>query len=346
MPQTAFRIPLIFSFFMLLGPGLASPSAAQEPVTFKMGTLAPEGSNWLETWYEVVDFVEDNAPVPMELKTYPGGVMGDEPDLVNKLKFNQLQAIGVTIAGMGKLVPELLVLSMPFMFESYAEIDYVIKKLKPMFQAKAEERGYYILSILDQGMMQLYSKKKIDGPSDINNQRIWTWPANPIDLMVQKALDLNGHPIGVPEVLPSLQTGLIDTVFASTNALVQLQWFTQINYQYLIDIRYEPAATIASKKTLKKVPEDKRDDLLDLFDRADKKFNPGLIKRLRDDEQSFRKDLKDAGVQTITWSDENMEKLRKDAKQVWDMAVGDLFEQEVLDAALAARDEFRARNGG
>lgn len=333
-------------FALVSAVALAAPAAAA-PIQIKFATLAPEGSGWINTWYKVVEYVERESPQPVKVVSYPGGVMGDEPDMVRKLKFDQLQTVGVTVAGISQLIPEILVLGLPFLFANYAEIDHVIEKLFPTFQRIADAKGLHLLALLDQGMIELYSTEPIHNLKEYAARKVWTWNANPVHILSDKALDIRGTPIAVPELLPALQTGLVDTITTSPAALVSLQWHTQVRYRMPIELRYEPAAIIASKKLEQKVPADKRDAFRAVLDKAASTILPPFLKEQRRDEAEMRKLLAESGVKTTPWKSADLAELRSQSQKTWAMAVEEgLFPQSLLDQVLAELAAFRAANKG
>lgn len=329
-----------------LALAIAAPAAAA-PIQIKFATLAPEGSGWINTWYKVVEYVERESPEPVKVVSYPGGVMGDEPDMVRKLKFDQLQAVGVTVAGISQTIPEILVLGLPFLFENYDEVDHVIAKLFPTFQSIADAKGLHLLALLDQGMIELYSTQPIRNLKEYAARKVWTWNANPVHILSDKALDIRGTPIAVPELLPALQTGLVDTITTSPAALVSLQWHTQVRYRMPIELRYEPAAIIASKKIENKVSADKRDAFRAVLDKAASTILPPFLKDQRRDEAEMRKLLAESGIKDTPWNAADLAVLRSQSQKTWAMAVAEgLFPQSLLDQVLAELAAFRAAKKG
>lgn len=337
----------IRSLKIALLAALVTAPAAASPVPIKFGTLAPEGSGWINTWNKIVQRIEKESPHPLKVLTYSGGVMGDEPDLVRKLKFDQLQIVGITVSGISQLVPEILVLGLPFMFRDYDEIDYVVKELMPTFQAIAEKKGLWLIAMLDQGMIELYSAAKVARPQELASQKTWTWNGNPLNILMDQAIGLSGTPVAVPELLPALQTGLVNAIFVSPAALVSFQWHTQIKYRVPTEVRYEPAAIIASARLTNKVPADKRDALIQVIDKAASDIMPGFLQELRRDEADMRKLLAESGVQTVRWSDADIAELKQKTQRVWAMAVEQgLFPQSLLDQVVASLAKYRQAKGG
>lgn len=320
-----------------------SSAATAAPIDMKFGTLGPEGSPWINKWYELVDIFEATSPAPVKVVTYPGGVMGDEPDMVRKLKFGQLQMVGVTVSGIAQLMPEMLVLNIPFLFRNYDEVDYVMDKLLPRFQELAEKRGLYLIGVIDQGMIEAFSKKLVNSADEFIKQRVWIWNADQVGIMTAKAVDINSVMLPVPEVLTSLQTGLIDTMFSSTTALVSLQWHTQMKYFYRFKLRYDPAALFVSSKALNKFPADKREGVKKaLVEAQNQTFRPFRFE-LRETEEEYGKMIIEAGIKEVTWGAESVKALEDKAKVVWDQMAGENYPPELLEEVKATLAEYRAQ---
>lgn len=337
-------LPLVL---VLAVAGVATVStSAEPPLVIKMGTLAPEGSPWLGSWYDIVKAMETRAPVPLKIVTYPGGVMGDEPDMVRKLKFGQLQMVGVTVAGIAQLMPEVLVLSSPFLFDSYEEVDYVVAKMLPKFEKIAKDRGLYLFALLDSGMISAYSKKQVKTAQELMQQRVWVWNADPISVEMAGALGINSVMLPVPEVLTSLQTGLADTVFSSSTALVALQWQTQMDYWYPTRVVYTPGIMVATDKIWSKVPVEHHATFDKLNRELTAQYLKPFIEDLRKTETKLEEDLiKDGHVKRVDVDPKSIEELKQKAMKVRETLVAKgIFSKELLDEVVATVAEYRAKN--
>ena len=62
-----------------------------------MGTGAPEGSPWHQILKAMGEKWKESSGGAVTLRIYPGGVLGDEPDLVRKMRVGQIQAAAVTV---------------------------------------------------------------------------------------------------------------------------------------------------------------------------------------------------------------------------------------------------------
>ncbi len=114
---------------------LGSPAPAQ---MIKLGTLAPEGSPWYNIIRDMTEAWKSTTAGKVQFKVYPGGVAGDEPDMVRKIRVGQLHAAALSSAGLAEIAPDFQALMMPMMFASDEELDYVRDRLEAKLEAKLE----------------------------------------------------------------------------------------------------------------------------------------------------------------------------------------------------------------
>jgi TRAP-type C4-dicarboxylate transport system substrate-binding protein len=92
---------------------LGLPAAAADKHVFKIATLAPEGSTWWKVFKDTDKRLRELSGDRLSMKLYAGGVAGDEPDVVRKMRVGQLQAGALTSVGLAEIQPALLVLHAP-----------------------------------------------------------------------------------------------------------------------------------------------------------------------------------------------------------------------------------------
>src|SRR5437868_8211079 len=117
-------------------------SASAETKTLKFATLAPEGSSWMKTMTALNDELQQKTGGAVKFKFYPGGVSGDEKDVVKKVRIGQLQAAGFTGVGLGEIAPEVRILDAPWLFKSDAEVDFVYKTFAKQLSGAVDKAGY------------------------------------------------------------------------------------------------------------------------------------------------------------------------------------------------------------
>ena len=163
-------------FLMLL----IAPVRADEAYVLKFATLAPQGSTWMNIIADWAAKVEKESQGRLKFKLYPGGVSGDEPDVLRKIRFGQLQGGAMTGHGIGYIYSPARVLEIPFLFRSYAEVDHVRARLMPDIREGFRANGFELLGWMEVGFIQLFSQEPIYSLEDMRKRRIWLWQGDPL----------------------------------------------------------------------------------------------------------------------------------------------------------------------
>ncbi len=242
---------------------LCVPAAAQT-TAIKFATLAPEGSTWMKVLTELSKDLETQSGGKLKFKFYPGGVSGDEKDVVKKIRIGQLHAAGFTGVGLGEVAPEVRLLDAPWLFRSRSELEAVRSKFAKDLNAAVEKGGFVLLGWTDLGSVYIFTKNPIASPADMKKEKMWVWEGDPIALAAYKALGVNPVPLSVVDVMQSLQTGLINGVYGPPLGVVALQWHSKVKHIYPVPIAESTGAVLVSKKFFDGLDAGQQKLLLDL----------------------------------------------------------------------------------
>ena len=243
-----FIVIIAFMTFAVVVPGSVPRTADAEQATIlRIATLAPSGSSWMQVFNAWNHSLEQATNGTLKLRFYEGGSQGDEHDFVRKMGVGQLDGAAITAIGLGILVRPVLVLALPGVITTYPELTKVQKAMSSNFDTMFKSAGYHLLGWSDIGKTRLFSKEKIEIPSDLKKTRPWRWTDDLIFGEILKVVGVTGNSLGVPEVYPALQTGLVDTVAASALAAVSLQWYTRLSYVSAQNSSITLGATILKK---------------------------------------------------------------------------------------------------
>ena len=94
-------------------------------VVVKMATLAPEGTDWHGMLIEMGQEWQEATKGKVKLRIYPGGVLGDERDMVRKMRIGQIHAAGMTAEGLSEIVPEFAGYFVPLVYQSIEDVQAV-----------------------------------------------------------------------------------------------------------------------------------------------------------------------------------------------------------------------------
>jgi TRAP-type C4-dicarboxylate transport system substrate-binding protein len=268
----------------MLGAPSARRARAEAPAVLRIATLAPEGSAWMLAFNAWSVALEERTEGRLRLHFFSGGSAGDERDAVRKMRAGQLDAAAVTTVGLGQIVRSCLVLQAPGVCHSYARLDAVRRELGAELDAQFEAAGFKRLGWEDAGQTRLFSNRPILVPSDMRQTRMWAWRDDPTWQAVLAAAEVNGVPLGLPEVYPALRTERIDAFPGTALAAVAFQWFTKAAY-----VTQEPRGILVGALVLKKERFDALEPalqaaLLETSEQAHQSLAPAIQ---RDDQRAF-----------------------------------------------------------
>ncbi len=245
---------LLAGFILLFSQTLL----AEKTYTLKFATLIPTGTKWSKTFDNWVKQVETESKGRIKFKVYAGGVMGDEPDVLRKIRKGQLQGGLFSGYGIGRIYSPARILELPFLFKDTNESDYVRKKLMPDIELGFKNSGFELLGWPEVGFIHFFSKHKIQSIDDLKKSRIWLWQGDPMGEALFAAADIKPVPLSIIDVYTQLSAkhGSIDTVYMSTFGAIALQWYSKVNYATHISVTNAIGAVVVSNKFFDKLPTD------------------------------------------------------------------------------------------
>mgnify|MGYP001942860265 CR=1 FL=1 len=266
----------------------ASSNVEAAEHTLKLASLAPPGSVWFKAIQSVARQVKEKTDGAIAFKIYGGGTMGDERAMVRKMRTGQLDGAVVTSVGLGDIDKQLLVLQLPLTFKSSAQLDKVRGAMSGTFDGILEKQGFARLGWGDVGFNYLFSNSPVATIADAKKLKMWVWDLDPVVKTVAKVAGINGVPMGVPDVLPSLQSGKVDAFLNSPYGAIALQWHTKATHVTNLKLAVTIGGTVVSTKgTWSKLSDGQKDIIRAASDEAHK----GLLGKVRKANQAAIADL-------------------------------------------------------
>src|ERR1035437_2935380 len=194
-------------------PGL---HAAEKPIRFKLGTLAPTGTSYHKSMQAMGEKWRKASHGAVQLIIFPGGTQGSEADMVGLIESGNLDARLLTAEGLSQIDPAALALQiMPLAFRNLDEVDYLTEKLRPKLEARLLAKGYIPLFWSDSGWVRFFSKSPVLHPDDLRKLKVFAWAGNAAESDIWKAagfrpVDLDGS--GIPQGLLSGNISAVPTL--------------------------------------------------------------------------------------------------------------------------------------
>ena len=242
---------------------LCSISMARN-VVVKMATLAPEGTDWHGMLIEMGQEWKEATKGKVKLRIYPGGVLGDERDMVRKMRIGQIHAAGMTAEGLSEIVPEFSGYFIPLVYQDSKDVNRVTNELLPGLEVKLEEKGFKLLYFGELTWAYWFSTEPIITPSDLKKSKFFTWAGDFKWEQVYKKAGYNPIPLATTDILSGLQTGLINTIPMPPIYALAQQSFGIANH--MLDMKWGVlmAGIVVDLKTWNRIPKKYHTELIQI----------------------------------------------------------------------------------
>ncbi len=317
----------------------SAPATAQ---TIKLGTLAPEGSVWYNVLRDMAEEWKEISNGRIQVRIYPGGIAGDDSDMVRKVRIGQLHAAALTGQGLSNIAKEISVFQMPMLLRSDDELDYVRDQLAPELEAILEEKGFKVLYWSEVGWVYLFSNKPVVKPADLKPLKLWVWAG---DAAWADALKDGGYrpvPLPATEIHTGLTSGLLDAFATTPVVALSYQWFGQA--KNMMAMKWAPltAAVVISKKTWDRIPEDIRPEIMAAAIKAGDRAKVE-IRRLEDD---AIKAMEGFGLKVNDVTPAIAAEWRVEIERTYPKIIGKSIPEEIYQDVAAILEGYRGEDSG
>jgi TRAP-type transport system periplasmic protein len=322
----------------LLAPLLFA--AAEKPVQIRVGTAAPEGS----AWHQILDKTrEDWARISNNrylLSIYPSGVQGDEIGMTIKVRSGVLHAVALSGVGLSHIEPAVACLQIPMLIDSYEEFDYIRDRMAPRLEAMLEKKGFIVLQWSDVGWVHFFTKTPARTPDDIRKLKLFTSAGDPEGEKLSKEFGLQVVPLAVTDMLPSLQTNLIQAFDVPPLFAMLDQSFGLA--KNMLDLKWAPlaGATLLSRAAWEKAPPAQRAEMLKSSRAAGESARAKI--RKMGDEAVGQMQLRGLKVHTLDAA--TKARWRAEAERAYPKIRGRLVPADIFDETVRLHQEYLAKH--
>lgn len=223
-------------------------------ITVKLGSPFPEGSEWDLSLRRMATSWERITNGEVRMRIYPGGIAGNQVDMIRKMRFGQLDAGVLTSFGMRAIVPETFVVSLPGILNSEAELDYILDEFLPAFSYDFINAGFRVLAWSKSGWAYFFSKNAITTPGEMQLEKLAIVKSDSEVATNFKALGFNVVPVDFSELMVSLQSGMVNAFYSAPMATAAYQWFALAPHMINLPIAPVLGGLVISERTWKRIP--------------------------------------------------------------------------------------------
>ena len=328
------RIALFVLIACVLG-ALPFGAGAQ---TLKIAAVVPDGTAWMREMRNSAKEISDRTEGRVRFKFYPGGVMGNDKGVLRKIRIGQLHGGAMTASGLTAIYRDAVIYNLPFLFWSYAEVDYVRKHMDPLIIDALRERGFISFGLVEAGFSYFMSRRPIRTLDELRKRKVWVPDDEEVGRTVFKALDVFPVPLPLTDVLTALQTGLVDTVPNSPVGHITFQWHRRVKYFTDVPLIYLYGSLVIQRRAFERLRSEDQAVVREVLAASSGRID----RRNREANHRARMALRRQGIVFVKPTEEELQKWNNViAVSVGGLSRKGIFSAEILTTLQGHLDDYR-----
>ncbi|MBI5380553.1 MAG: TRAP transporter substrate-binding protein DctP [Opitutae bacterium] len=318
---------------------VALVTAASAATRFKLGTLVPAGSSYYKSLQTMGEAWRKESAGAVDLNLFAGGKLGGEAEMVGLMKVNSLQAAFLTAVGLSEIEPAVAGRQyIPMGFRNLDEVDYVGEKLRPTLEARMAAKGFVVLFWTDAGWVRFFTNQPVTHPDDMRKLKLFTWSGSSEQVGVYKSAGFNAVPLETADIVPSLQTKLIDAVPVPPYYAMVSQ--IDARAPFMLELNWSPlvGALVVRKEIWDKLPEATRTAMMKAADIAGREIKAAARREMDQSVSAMEK----RGLKVTRITPEIEAEWRALAEAVYPRIRGPIVPADIFDETMKILAEYRA----
>lgn len=308
----------------------------------RIGTLVPKNSLYHRELQAVGEAWRAAQGGAAKYLVFTDGSQGGEAELARRMRIGQLQGALLSVVGLHEIEPSIGALqSLPLLFRNWEEVDYVREKMRPAMEKKFLDKGFVVLAWGDAGWVRFFSKDPAFRPDDYKKMKFFAWGSEAEQQAIMKSLGYTPVPLETADILPAIQTGMINVVPSTPYfALASQIYNTAPN---MLEINWAPivGALIVTKKAWDEMSPAVQSAVRAASDKAGSQIRT----KARQEVDEAVDAMKKRGLVVNRPNPEQMREWNELAEKLYPRIRGAMVPAETFDEVFAHLKAFRAGKG-
>jgi len=305
----------------------------------KIGSLVPKNSLYHRQLMEIGETWKKSQAGSPRFNVFTDGSQGGEAEMVRRMRIGQLQAALLSVVGLREIEPSIAALqNLPLAFRSWEELDYVREKMRPSMERKFLDKGYVVLAWGDAGWVRFFSKQAALSPDDFKKMKFFAWGSEAEQQEIMKSLGYTPVPLEPTDILPSIQTGMINVVPSTPYFALASQIYNSA--PNMLEINWAPivGAFVITKKSWDEMTPEAQNALRTASDKAGAVIRAQARKEVEEAVDAMKK----RGLQVNKPNAEQMKEWRTLSEALYPRIRGKMVPADTFDEVFAHLKTFRA----
>ncbi len=311
-------------------------AAPPQEIIIKLGSLAPTGTAWHRVLEDLDTEWRKITNDQVRVRIYPGGVLGDESDVVVKMRLGQIQGAGLTAKGLSDIDKGIWGLSLPLQVHSDEQLHWLHAQVEDELVQRYREAGFVILTWTHLGWIHWFSDRPIRTPADLKQTRMFSWAGQAEMEALWKQEGYQVISLSLLDVLAALETGMINSIAQIPMSVAAYQWFGIVNYTSDLLWSNLPGAMVITVEAWERIPEEYRAPML----AAARRLGGNLQNEVKQLEAEALKVMQEYGLQIIEITPEEFKQWEEIVSQMRIKLRGTLVDTVMYDRVVDLLDQM------
>jgi TRAP-type C4-dicarboxylate transport system substrate-binding protein len=303
------------AFASIACTALAQPTA----VELRYATSAPPKTVWEMQVQRFQKQVDDATKGALKINAFLNSQLGSEQDTIAQVARGRIDMGGYSVVAGSLLVPEISLLTIPFLFKDQKEQDCVLDNhLTKLTADLFLKKGVVLIGWSEVGVSDIIGKKPFVSPTDLRGLKARSQPTK-IGGFLWSQFGANPTPLPVTEWNSAFQTGLIDVADSSPTYYFFSGLGKIAPVMTLTHHQDQPGVVVINKESFDKLSAEQKKALTDTTT-----MTPAaqLRAEVRGFEAKIREMHKAGGGTLVELTPEQREVWRKGMQAAWPQMVG------------------------
>ena len=329
---------LIFSWLMVIVAfGVGSDCVAADK-QLRIGSLVPKNSLYHRQLMNIGEAWRTAQGENAKYLVYPDGSQGGEAEMARRMRIGQLQGALLSVVGLQEIEPSITALQViPMLFRNWEELDYVREKMRPAMEKKFLDKGFVVLAWGDAGWVRFFSKDRAVRPEDYKKMKFFAWGSDSDQQTMMKNLGYTPVPLETSDILPAIQTGMINVVPSTPYFALATQIYTSA--PNMLEINWAPI--VGALVVTKKAWDDMSPATQLAVRNASEKAGIEIRAKARQEVEDAVDAMKKRGLSVNHPSTDQLREWNEFAEKLYPKIRGTTVPTETFDEVMAYLKEFR-----
>lgn len=227
------------------------------------------GTTFDEGLHEFADLVAEKSDGRVRVEVYPSAQLGSETDLFENMRRGLVDVAVVSPGFIAEFVPEMSILSMPFLVTTREQRDTIIDSdvAERLERLMKDRTGNEVLTYFGGGARQMFFNAPVDDPSDLTDRLFRTQPSQVLADSFG-ALGMHASNVSYGELYSALQQDVVSGADNEAVFIVAENFQEAAPHLYLTGHEVTIRPAVISGHTLDRLPEDLRQIVLEAGEEA------------------------------------------------------------------------------